>query len=52
MRMESYVSYRLKAGYINLCSEEVKNVIRIVDSFIGVLAQFYRDLDEIRTSEL
>jgi hypothetical protein len=52
MRMKPYVSYRLEAGYINLYSEEVKNVMRTIDSFLGVLAQSYGDLDEARTSEL
>jgi hypothetical protein len=52
MRIEFYVSYRLKAGYINLYIEEVKNVIRTVDSFLKILAQSYKDLDEVRTFEL
>ena len=52
MRIEPYVSHRLEVGHINLYNEEVKNVIRTVDSFLEVLAQSYRDLDEARTSEL
>jgi hypothetical protein len=52
MRMEPYVSHRLEVGYINSCKEEVKKVMLTVDSFLGVLAQSYRDLDEARTSEL
>jgi hypothetical protein len=52
MRMEPYVSYRLEVGYINLYNEEIKNVIRTINSFLEVLAQFYKDLDEARTSEL
>ena len=52
MRIKPYVSHRLEAGYINLYNEEVKRVILTVDSFLGVLAQSYKDLNETRTFEL
>jgi len=52
MRMEPYVSHRLEVGHINSCNAEVKKVMLTVDSFLGVLAQSYGDLDEARTSEL
>jgi hypothetical protein len=52
MRIKPYVLYRLKAGHINLYNEKVKRIIFTVDSFLEVLAQSYRDLNVIRTSEL
>jgi hypothetical protein len=38
MRIESYISHRLEAGYINLYNEEVKRVIFIINNFFSVLA--------------
>jgi hypothetical protein len=50
--MKPYITVRLEAGGINSCTEEVKKAITNLDQFLGVLAQSYGDLDEVRTSEL
>jgi hypothetical protein len=50
--MEPYITARLEAGGINTYTDEVKKVINTLDLFLRILAQSYRDLDEIRTSEL
>jgi hypothetical protein len=52
LRMEPYITARLEAGGINICTDEVKKVMNTLDLFLGVLAQSYGDLDEVRTSEL
>jgi hypothetical protein len=50
--MELYITVRLNAGSNAVCIEEVRKVIININGFFGVLAQSYRDLDEIRTSKL
>jgi hypothetical protein len=50
--MKPYIIYRLAAGIINNYSDEIKKIIINIEEFLGVLTQSYRDLDEIRTSEL
>jgi hypothetical protein len=52
LRMEPYITARLNAGSNTACTEEVRKVITNIDGFLGVLAQSYGDLDEVRTSEL
>jgi predicted translin family RNA/ssDNA-binding protein len=50
--MEPYISARLEAVSIGVCTNVIKAVITNVNQFLGVLAQLYGDLDEIRTFEL
>jgi hypothetical protein len=38
LRMESYITTRLKAGTYTACSEEVKKVIYNIDAFLEILA--------------
>jgi hypothetical protein len=52
LRIEPYITARLEVDIIYICTNAVKGVIIIIDQFLGVLAQSYRDLDEVRTSEL
>jgi hypothetical protein len=50
--MEPFITARLEAETIFNYTDTVKAVIIIPNQFLGVLAQSYRDLDEVRTSEL
>jgi hypothetical protein len=50
--MEPYISARLEAASIGVCTDATKAVMTNVNQFLGVLAQLYGDLDEVRTSEL
>jgi hypothetical protein len=50
--MKLYITARLESDTIYICTEVVKGVITTIDQFLGVLAQLYGDLNEIRTSEL
>jgi hypothetical protein len=50
--MEPYITARLEAGTIFACTDAVKAVMINPNQFLGVLAQSYGDLDEVRTSEL
>jgi hypothetical protein len=50
--MEPYITARLESDTIYIYTEAVKGVITTIDQFLGVLAQSYGDLDEVRTSEL
>jgi hypothetical protein len=50
--MEPYITTRLKINTIHVYTDAVKGVIITIDQFLGVLAQSYGDLDEVRTSEL
>jgi hypothetical protein len=52
LRMELYISARLEVVSINACTDATKAVMTNVNQFLGVLAQSYGDLDEVRTSEL
>jgi hypothetical protein len=52
LRMEPYITARLECASINVCTEATKAVMNNVNQFLGVLAQSYGDLDEVRTSEL
>jgi hypothetical protein len=52
LRMEPFITARLEVDYIVRCTDAVKAVIIIIDQFLGVLAQLYGDLDEVRTLEL
>jgi hypothetical protein len=52
LRIELYITARLEVGGISAYTEEVKKVMTTLNQFLGVLAQSYGDLDEVRTSEL
>jgi hypothetical protein len=51
-RFEPYMSHYLEKGNATLCSPEVKKVMESKAEYMGLLAQSYGDLDEVRTSEL
>jgi hypothetical protein len=50
--MEPYITARLGSASIHVCTDATKAVMSNVNQFLGVLAQSYGDLDEVRTSEL
>jgi hypothetical protein len=50
--MKPFLTVRLEAVNINSYTDTTKVVISNINQFLGVLAQSYRDLDKIRTSEL
>jgi hypothetical protein len=50
--MELYITARLEYTSINIYTEATKAVINNVNQFLGVLVQSYRNLNEIRISEL
>jgi hypothetical protein len=52
LRIELYITARLKSASINLYIDATKAVITNVNQFLRVLVQLYRDLDKVRTSEL
>jgi hypothetical protein len=52
LRMEPFITARLEAETIFNCTDAVKAVITNPSQFLGVLAQSYEDLDEVRISEL
>jgi hypothetical protein len=52
LRMEPFLTARLEAVNINSCTNTTKAVMSNINQFLGVLAQSYDNLDEIRTSEL
>ena len=52
MRMELYISHRLQVGTLANYQNTVRIVILNLDVFLGILAQSYGDLNEIRTLEL
>jgi hypothetical protein len=50
--MEPFITARLETGIIFNCTEAIKAVMINPNQFLGVLAQLYGDLDEVRISEL
>jgi hypothetical protein len=50
--MEPFLTARLEADRISSCTDTTKVVMSNINQFLGVLAQLYGDLDEIRISEL
>jgi hypothetical protein len=52
LRTKPYITIRLKAGGINSYTEEVKKIITNFNQFLGILAQSYGDLNEVKISEL
>jgi hypothetical protein len=50
--MEPYITARLENTSINVYTDATKAVITNVNQFLRVLAQSYRDLNKVRTSEL
>jgi hypothetical protein len=52
LRIEPYITARLENTSINVYIDATKAVIINVNQFLGVLAQSYRDLDEVRIFEL
>jgi hypothetical protein len=52
LRIELYITARLKVDIIHVYTDAVKGVITTINQFLRVLIQSYKDLNKIRISEL
>jgi hypothetical protein len=51
LRINPYITARLEAEGINTCTNKIKKVMNTLNQFLKVLAQSYKNLNKIRTSE-
>jgi hypothetical protein len=51
-RFEPYLEHYLEKGSCSQCEEPVRTIMAGLNNYLGLLRQFYGNLNEIRTAEL